>query len=754
MGLRTFLRTALDLWGAAASPRARRDRPAVPYAWGLGQWWAPGGGSNLQPPGAALDYYRLAGDLARNAVVAVALKWYRDQFAQARLRVGTGAGCDFRADDDTPLARLLRTRPNPYASWRQTWGATADSFKVDGNAYWVKARDRHGLVRELYWIPNPWVRVEVDPLGAPARYIYTPGRTALQAPRSVGIPYDPADIVHFRDGLDPANPVMGLSTLKSVIRNIAGYNAGETYTAALLRNGGVSAWAITPKDSLGPIAPGTPDEAAILAAKRRVHQQATGENTGMPIAVDLPVDFTKIGESPESLKLDAILDRPEATILAALGLNALVCGLPSSAATRTYANLAEAHKQAWVNGVIPMQDALAEQARDALAPDFDLADDQELRWDRSAVEALNEQADARAQRAALLFSSTLYPRDQALAACGLDPVDDDHGHLYHGDQPDEPDEPDDQPDESYEDDDDWQSEEDDDDWQDDEEDLDDDGEDPDETEEVKARRKKEQPKKPPKKPSAGHTTGRGGADELRKHPHGAGGLFTEKTGKPGSTPRPDKPAQPEKPGKQKKQNAAAPTPRRGRAPADEAKPPPASPSQEQHAPSSGPQTHTAPPPATSSSTSTGGSSRRQKPSRKPGSSASNAQLTRGKLPVHRIIRTSNKSRVFFEGMEVRGVRDLSHLSESTLRAMIEKEFGGRDINKKKLHLHHIKQKYTGPLAEIPETRHDIHNKVQHPLGNKKGVGLTKEQRVEFNAFRVRYWKARAVEELERRGLKP
>lgn len=124
------------------------------------------------------------------------------------------------------------------------------------------------------------------------------------------------------------------------------------------------------------------------------------------------------------------------------------------------------------------------------------------------------------------------------------------------------------------------------------------------------------------------------------------------------------------------------------------------------------------------------------------------------IPNSGITRTGNKSRIIFDGMEVRAVRDLSHVSESTLRAMAKKGFAAKDINGNPLQLHHLNQNPAGPLVEIPYTRHKIGNPIQHPLGNAPGVGLTAEQRAVFDAFRESYWKARAIEELLKRGLKP
>jgi RHS repeat-associated protein len=123
-------------------------------------------------------------------------------------------------------------------------------------------------------------------------------------------------------------------------------------------------------------------------------------------------------------------------------------------------------------------------------------------------------------------------------------------------------------------------------------------------------------------------------------------------------------------------------------------------------------------------------------------------------PNSGIIRGGNKSRVVFDGMEVRGVRDLSHVSDSTLKQMAKDGFAAKDINGRSLQLHHLDQNPAGPVVEIPGFRHKISNEIQHPFGNASGAGLTAEQRAAFDAWRVNYWKARAAEELARRGISP
>ena len=129
-------------------------------------------------------------------------------------------------------------------------------------------------------------------------------------------------------------------------------------------------------------------------------------------------------------------------------------------------------------------------------------------------------------------------------------------------------------------------------------------------------------------------------------------------------------------------------------------------------------------------------------------------IARSIAPSSGLIRGSTPSRLVFDGMEVRAVRNLSHVDDSTLRAMAKNGFAPKDINGKKLILHHLDQNPAGPVVEMPGFRHSIGNRVQHPLGNSPGVGLTAGERAAFNAWRESYWKARALAELTLRGVTP
>ena len=69
--------------------------------------------------------------------------------------------------------------------------------------------------------------------------------------------------------------------------------------------------------------------------------------------------------------------------------------------------------------------------------------------------------------------------------------------------------------------------------------------------------------------------------------------------------------------------------------------------------------------------------------------------------------------------------------------------------------HHLQKLHREPgafIVEIPSKDHKISNPIQHPHGNKKGMGLSKEERSDWNRTREAFHKERAKQELIKRGL--
>jgi hypothetical protein len=111
-----------------------------------------------------------------------------------------------------------------------------------------------------------------------------------------------------------------------------------------------------------------------------------------------------------------------------------------------------------------------------------------------------------------------------------------------------------------------------------------------------------------------------------------------------------------------------------------------------------------------------------------------------------------KGRSEFQGLEVRAQRKLSHLDPAALRKMKKWGTSAHDVKGRKLELHHHKQNPAGPIIEIPDKYHKTDKPNQHPKVSKKEPGLTKQERADFNNWKRRYWRHRATQELQTRGL--
>jgi phage portal protein BeeE len=195
-------------------------------------------------PGSSYDYERAAGDLWANSIVAASCKWAARTFPEASFRVERRRGAGWEADDSHDLPKLV-DRPNMHYSGRTLWAATLLSMMVDGNAYWLKVRSMSGNVVELWYLPHFLVEPRWPRDGSEFISVYE-----YKSGGSGGSQWlDPADVVHFRDGLDPNNTRKGLSPLAAQIREVCVDNEAATFSAAILRNSGIVGATITPTDS-------------------------------------------------------------------------------------------------------------------------------------------------------------------------------------------------------------------------------------------------------------------------------------------------------------------------------------------------------------------------------------------------------------------------------------------------------------------------------------------------------------------------
>lgn len=368
-------------------------------------------------PGADMDYERLAGNPLDNSIVSNCVMWAADNFIELRLQALTAS------DDLTPPAPAkhpllnLVTLPNPAYDGAALIQATVISYLAHGNAYWLKRRNSAGAVVQLYWVPH-W---QLTPRSfSPSNYIDYYDYTGAGYTQ----PVLPDDVVHFRYGIDPGNPRLGMSRLRAVFREIAGDNDASTYWAAVMRNMGLWGCIVTSSDPRSVI---TPDQAAII--KQQLAAGYTGEGRGKPLVLSSPVQVNRAGLDPAELLPAEIRNVPEARITGALRISAIVVGLTSSRGTMTYANVKQAQLQAYQDCLLPMGARFAATMSKELLPDFPRPRiPVYLAYDASTVAALAPDQDALYRRSTIAVTGGWMTVNEARAKAGL-PLDPD-GDIY------------------------------------------------------------------------------------------------------------------------------------------------------------------------------------------------------------------------------------------------------------------------------------------------------------------------------------
>lgn len=369
------------------------------------------------PRRSEVDYASV--DAMGSSIVMACINTVTRAFPEARLRVmrrDTQGGSE--EVPEHPLS-LLAVTPNEEMSSDEFWQSTITDYSR-GNAYWWKVRDARRRVVELWPLPRQFVRARW-PLDASewiSYYELWTGRGWMRI--------ETEDIVHFKNGLDPAPGSYqryGLDPLRSVMREIYTDDEAASYTSTLLRNQGVAGAVFTPKETVTL----TPDDVkAVVAA----YQQAyTGDGRGRALLMHVPMDIGKLGVNPKDLDLTALRRISEERISALLNVPAIVAGLGAGLDRATYANYLSALQQLWTGNIRPTQRAIVAKLDADLLPDFGPAAGLWVDFDRSQIQALQENTDAVHTRVREDFAGGVISHWVAQRLLGL-PVDETTPDYY------------------------------------------------------------------------------------------------------------------------------------------------------------------------------------------------------------------------------------------------------------------------------------------------------------------------------------
>ena len=336
-----------------------------------------------------VDYAKAIGDPSRNAIVVSVVGWIARNFPDAPVRVTQIEGGKvevIRRTQFGPGAMLgLLERPNAWFSGVLMWTATIVDLFTTGNGYWVKMRNDSGRVVELWWIPSWMMRPGWPPDGSTFigwyEYLVDGVRYLIR----------PQDVVHFRLGLDPLNPRLGLSKLASLFREIFTDDEAANFTAALLSNLGVPGVVISPSNTTNQLGfKGDPD-----TIKTKFMERFGGDRRGEPLVLTSPTDVKVLSFSPTEMNLRELRKIPEERITSVLGISAVVVGLGAGLDRSTFTNFGEARAAAYEEAVIPLQRLIAAELEVQLLDEFvDLASgDYDVDFDLAKVRALSEGRD-------------------------------------------------------------------------------------------------------------------------------------------------------------------------------------------------------------------------------------------------------------------------------------------------------------------------------------------------------------------------
>jgi HK97 family phage portal protein len=360
-------------------------------------------------------------DPIANSAVINTLAWIQRNFNQANFGVYQKDVDGNKTElADHPLTRLMYT-PNAGYGAASLWAATLLSYHLDGNAYWVKERNARGFgVPTAIWYEPHWSIKPHWPDDGSAYIDYYERRINGSIER---IPVE--NVVHFRNGLNPANPRYGLSPLKASLLQVFTDTEVSLWVAALCRNMAIPGVIVSPQESIGM----TAEKAEQI--KQTWKRKFGGDNRGEPLILDFQASIDTLGYDPKTMEFGAITNLAESRISGAMGIPAIVAGLSAGLDSSTYNNLANLKKSAFEECLLPTYDIFGQTITAQLLVDFER--DLQTRkikayFDTSEIRALQENQSEKEARAIAAYSAGVATLNETRAQFGYDPEPD--GDFY------------------------------------------------------------------------------------------------------------------------------------------------------------------------------------------------------------------------------------------------------------------------------------------------------------------------------------
>lgn len=356
-----------------------------------------------------INYAQEVGDLTQSRLIMSAVNFFGRALPEAVLEIAkVSKDGTKKVDVFHPLIKLFR-RPNKFYTGSNLLKGFALSWVCSGNVYFYKVRNNLGEVIELWYLPHYMVE--------PRWSIETSNNFIdYYAYQIDGAEYHlkPDDVIHFRNGIDPANTRLGLSPVASALREVFTDNEAANLSALLMKNSGVPPFAISPKDS-------TPnaDKKDLARMEDSVLRKISGDERGKPWISTKAFDVHKIGFSPEELDISKLRRLPEETIASLLGIPAVVLQFGAGLERSTYSNYSEAREAAYEETIVPLWKYIAEEISHQLLPDFEKSEKLIAQFNLSEIRVLQDDMNKLYQRLSIAFRGDWMMKSEARDKAGL-----------------------------------------------------------------------------------------------------------------------------------------------------------------------------------------------------------------------------------------------------------------------------------------------------------------------------------------------
>lgn len=365
-----------------------------------------------------LNYTKMLGNVWDASIMSIILNWFWRTFTEAPCIVQHRNADDrWETEHDHPLASLLN-HPHDFFTPSQLWDMILLGYNLNGNAYVFKDRfQATDEVANLIPIPH-W---QIEPAWNDEEYIsyyrYTPDPTKPDDFQKLAT----RDIIHFKNGFDPANWRKGLAPWRASMRQLVTDKEVDIFESTIVHNRGVPSVIIMPADNTTYIGKDDADRIKTTYVAR-----TTGKERGKPLVFSDPYKLQELGMNPQQLMIDKLRQIPETRLAAEYGIPAAILGLLAGVENSTLANVKTWWEYSYQSGIMPLQRRLAETLTHYLLTDYEAAGIGTIwrvSFDVSEVYALQGQRNDLHQRVDADFRAGVVRRNECRVKIGLKPVD-------------------------------------------------------------------------------------------------------------------------------------------------------------------------------------------------------------------------------------------------------------------------------------------------------------------------------------------